>query len=308
MNKTTSDGTESLQDRSTLIKSEEQGVSIIIPAYNEENSVDKQISDIEKVMVKTAWNYEIIVVNDGSTDATLDEIEKHDVTVLSFPHNRGYGAALKAGIAKSEVEIVLITDADGTYPTESIPELLDKIKDYDMVVGARTGNNVKIPWERKPAKWFLRKLSSYLAGQNIPDLNSGLRVMKKSIVERFLHILPSGFSFTTTITLSMLCNDYAVYYHPIEYSKRTGNSKIKPTDTYHFLLLILRTIIFFNPLKVFLPVGTVFFMLGLLKFIFIDISLGNFSETSMIGFLAAFIIWAIGLLSDQIARVGLGKA
>lgn len=287
---------------------DDRSVSIIIPAYNEENGVGKQISDLQEVMERSGWDYEIIVVNDGSTDGTLQEIEKHDVTVISFPQNRGYGASLKAGIARSKVENILITDADGTYPTEIIPDLLEKIEDYDMVVGARIGENVKIPWERKPAKWFLRKLSSYLAGQNIPDLNSGLRVMKKPIVERFLHILPSGFSFTTTITLSMLCNDYLVYYHPIEYAKRTGSSKIKPTDAYHFLFLILRTIIFFNPLKIFLPFGALFFLIGLFKFILIDISIGNFSETSMIGFLAAFIIWAIGLLSDQIARVGLGKA
>lgn len=300
-------GNKSLKSRDAFTADRVKNVSVIIPAYNEENGVGKQISDIQAVLDRSDWNYEIIVVNDGSTDGTLQEIKKYDVTVLNFPQNRGYGAALKAGIAKSRVENILITDADGTYPTEIIPGLLEKIEDYDMVVGARTGENVKIPWTRKPAKWFLRKLAGYLAGQHIPDLNSGLRVMKKTIVERFLHILPSGFSFTTTITLSMLCNDYPVYYHPIEYAKRTGNSKIKPTDTYHFLLLILRTIIFFNPLKVFLPVGALFFLLGLLKFVIIDVPIGNFSETSMIGFLAAFIIWAIGLLSDQIARIGLGR-
>ena len=283
------------------------GISIIIPAYNEEIGVANQIRDIQMVMDRTNWNYELIVVNDGSTDGTLNEIRKHDVTIINSPYNLGYGASLKKGIAKAKTEYVLITDADGTYPSDAIPALLEKIGEYDMVVGARTTENAHIPVTRKPAKWFLRKLASYLAERKIPDLNSGLRVMKKSIVKRYFHILPSGFSFTTTITLAMLCNDYLVYYHPIEYMKRTGNSKIRPSDAYHFLFLILRTIIFFNPLKIFLPFGALFFFLGLLKFFLIDISIGNLSETTMIGFLAAFIIWAIGLLSDQIARVGLGN-
>ena len=164
---------------------------------------------------------------------------------------------------------------------------------------------VQVPFSRRPAKWFLRKLAGYVAGQHIPDLNSGLRVMKKAIVERFSFILPSGFSFTTTITLSMLCNDYLVYYHPINYHKRVGRSKIRPVDAYHFLLLILRTIIFFNPLRVFLPLGAALFTVGIGKFVY-DLFLDNLSETAVLGVLGAFIIWGMGLLSDQISRVGFG--
>lgn len=299
--------TTGIEDRKNPTHDDTTGVSIIIPAYNEEEGVGQQIIDIQQVMDRTGRNYEMIIVNDGSADRTLEEIQKHDVTVLDFQYNRGYGASLKAGISQAKFDYVLITDADGTYPSSAIPELLEKMHDFDMVVGARTKANAKIPPFRKPAKWFLRKLAGYLAGRHIPDLNSGLRVMNKSIVRKFFHILPSGFSFTSTITLAMLCNDYLVNYHPIDYQTRTGNSKIKPTDTYHFLLLILRTMIFFNPLKVFLPLGAMLFLIGFLKLIFIDIRLDNLSETTMMGFLAAFIIWAIGLLSDQIARVGLGK-
>lgn len=282
-------------------------VSIIIPAYNEQEGIGKQISGIQSVVNNIAWDYEIIVVNDGSTDNTLDEIKKHDVKLINHPINRGYGAALKSGIASAESEVIMIIDADGTYPVSYIPELLNKILSYDMVVGARITNQVEIPWERKYAKWVLRKLAGYLANNEIPDLNSGMRVMKKSIVTKYFNILPSGFSFTTTITLAMLCNDYLVYYHPIDYKKRLGKSKIKPIDAYHFLILILRTIIFFNPLKVFLPLGALFFLLGFSKFIY-DLFIGTISETALLGFLGAFIFWAIGLLSDQIARVGLGSS
>lgn len=282
-------------------------VSIIIPAYNEQEGIGKQISGIQSVVNNIAWDYEIIVVNDGSTDNTLDEIKKHDVKLINHPINRGYGAALKSGIASAESEVIMIIDADVTYPVSYIPELLNKILSYDMVVGARITNQVEIPWERKYAKWVLRKLAGYLANNEIPDLNSGMRVMKKSIVTKYFNILPSGFSFTTTITLAMLCNDYLVYYHPIDYKKRLGKSKIKPIDAYHFLILILRTIIFFNPLKVFLPLGALFFLLGFSKFIY-DLFIGTISETALLGFLGAFIFWAIGLLSDQIARVGLGSS
>ena len=198
----------------------------------------------------------------------------------------------------------MITDADGSYPAELIPVLLRDLGEYDMVVGARVGEHVAIPLIRRPAKWFLRKLASYLAGRAIPDLNSGLRVMRKPLVTRFEHLLPSGFSFTTTITIAALCSGSLVRYCPIDYHKRIGESKIRPTHTVEFLLLILRTIVYFNPLKVFIPLGGVFFLGGLVKFVY-DLYIGNLSETALLGFLGAAILWAVGLLSDQMSRIGL---
>ena len=173
-----------------------------------------------------------------------------------------------------------------------------------MAVGARIGEHVAIPLARRPAKWFLGRLASYLAGRDIPDLNSGLRVMRKPLVKRFEHLLPSGFSFTTTITLASLCSGSLVRYSPIDYHERIGESKIRPTHAVEFLLLILRTIVYFNPLKVFLPAGGVFFVGGFAKFVY-DLTLGNFSETALLGFLGAAILWAVGLLSDQISRIAL---
>jgi glycosyltransferase involved in cell wall biosynthesis len=281
-------------------------ISIIIPAFNEEQAILQQIKAIEDVLNRENIMHEILVVDDGSSDGTRERVQMTEARLISHKENRGYGAALKTGINAASYETVVTIDADGTYPADAIPELLKNANDYDMVVGARIGSNVQIPFIRKPAKWFLRKLAEYLAGRKIPDLNSGLRVMKKSLVERFHHILPSGFSFTTTMTLALYCNDYSIYYHPIDYNHRMGNSKIRPFDTYHFLILILRTIVYFNPLKVFLPLGGILFAMGFAKFIY-DLFLENLSESAILGFLGASIIWAIGLLSDQIAKIGLGS-
>jgi glycosyltransferase involved in cell wall biosynthesis len=281
-------------------------VSIVIPAYNEEKGIAAQIEVIKNVLQMNGIKYELIVVDDGSKDNTAEKARLTAVKLLSHPENRGYGAALKTGIDAATYDTIVIIDADGTYPAAAIPDMVEKAHSYDMVVGARTRPNVHIPFIRKPAKWFLQKLAGYLAGRPIPDLNSGLRVMKKSIVEHFMGILPSGYSFTTTITLAFFSNDYLVYYHPIEYKPRIGESKIRPVDAYYFLLLIIRTIVYFNPLKVFLPVGGVLFAAGLIKFIY-DLFLKNLSESAVLGFLGGIIIWVVGLLSDQIAKTGLGS-
>jgi glycosyltransferase involved in cell wall biosynthesis len=280
------------------------GVSVVIPAFDEEGAIEESVRSVLSVMGDSGVDFELIVVDDGSSDRTGELSEAAGAQVLTLPENRGYGAALKAGIARAKHEIIVITDADGTYPAESIPVLLENLGEYDMVVGARIGANVAIPLVRRPAKWFLRRLASYLAGRAIPDLNSGLRVMRKSLVKRFEHLLPSGFSFTTTITLASLCSGALVRYSSIDYHERIGESKIRPTHAAEFLLLILRTIVYFNPLKVFLPVGGVFFLGGLVKFIY-DVYIGNFSETALLGFLGAAILWAVGLLSDQLSRISL---
>ena len=284
--------------------SEIEAISVVMPAYDEEDAIAASIRELVDVLDRADVEWELLVVDDGSRDATAEIAGAEGATVVRLPRNRGYGAALKAGIAHAKHDTIVITDADGTYPAAALPELLEHARDHDMVVGARLGADVNIPWMRRPAKWVLGKLAGYLAGQDIPDLNSGLRVIRRPLVERFEHLLPSGFSFTTTITLAALCNEALVHYHPIDYRVRQGQSKIRPVHAFDFLLLILRTVVYFNPLKVFLPLGGAFFVLGLAKFIY-DLFVGNFSETALLGFLGAAILWAVGLLSDQIARTGL---
>lgn len=237
-------------------------VSVVIPAYNEEHSIVAQIREVSRVLGESGRAFEIIVVDDGSTDGTGAYATRESVAVIRLPQNTGYGSALKRGIAASRYQWALITDADGTYPAEAIPRLLAHIPEHDMVVGARTGEVVHIPLIRRPAKWFLRRLAVALARHPIPDLNSGLRVMRKAVVERFRNILPPGFSFTTTITLAMLMNGYSVAYEPIDYRKRVGSSKIRPTDTLRFLIQILRVSLRFQPLRVYLLMGAVVAVAG----------------------------------------------
>jgi glycosyltransferase involved in cell wall biosynthesis len=284
----------------------DRAVTVIVPAFNEAAHVAGQVRAVREVLEQSGWEFEIIVVDDGSSDHTAQQALSTGVRVLRHRRNRGYGAALKRGIAAARFDWILITDADGTYPASAIPELLGLARENDMVVGARTGQTVKIPMVRRPAKWFLGRLASYLAGRKLPDLNSGLRLMRKDLVEKYLHLLPSGFSFTTTITLASACNDHPVEYVPINYHARLGESKIRSRHAYDFLLLILRTIVFFNPLKVFLPIGGLLALVGMVKLGY-DIARDNLSESAVFALLGALIIWAVGLLADQNARIAINK-
>jgi len=283
-----------------------RAVSVIIPAFNEASHIAAEIESVRLALQPTGWEAEIIVVDDGSVDGTGDVAAATGVRVLRHRHNMGYGAALKLGIEAARFDWILITDADGTYPAEFIPQLLAAAPDNDMIVGARTGRDVHIPLLRRPAKWFLRRLASYLAGQPLPDLNSGLRLMRRRLVERYVHLLPSGFSFTTTITLAAACNGHPVEYLPIDYRARLGQSKIRPWHAYDFALLILRTIVFFNPLKVFLPVGGVLALAGMAKFAY-DVTKNNLSESAVLALLGALLIWSIGLLADQNSRIAMHR-
>ena len=280
----------------------ERAVTVVIPAYNEGDHVAAQVRAVQETMAKTDWPFEIIVVDDGSHDRTAVEAEATGARVLRRVKNRGYGAALKLGVQRAKYGWILITDADGTYPVESIPALLALAEHNEMVVGARIGTSVHIPLVRRPAKWFLTHLASYLAGQRLPDINSGLRLMRRSLVERYEGLLPDGFSFTTTITLSAACNGHAVEYVPIDYHARLGQSKIRPRHAYDFALLILRTIVFFNPLKVFLPVGALLLVAALAKFAY-DVTVRGLTESLLLTLIGPLIIWAVGLLADQNMRI-----
>jgi glycosyltransferase involved in cell wall biosynthesis len=283
-----------------------RAVSVVIPAYNEAAHVAEQVRAVDRVMRQTGWTYEILVVDDGSRDGTAEQAAAAGVTVLRRARNQGYGAALKLGIRRARHPWILITDADGTYPPSAIPALLEAADGNAMVVGARTGETVRIPLVRRPAKAFLRWLASYLAEQELPDINSGLRLMRADLVRRYEHLLPAGFSFTTTITLAAACNGHAVAYVPIDYHARLGESKIRPRHAYDFMVLILRTIVYFNPLRVFFPLGGLLALVGLAKFGY-DLTKENLSETAVLCFLGALIVWAVGLLADQNARLGLRR-
>ncbi len=279
-------------------------ISVIVPAYNEEKAIGGVLEDLKKTMVTTHRNYEIIVVDDGSSDRSVRIVrEIKGVTLIQHPFNRGYGAALKTGINNARGEIIVITDADGTYPNEEIPRLLTYIKQYDMVVGARTGEQVQMSAIRRFAKFFLIKLSNYLVKTKIPDLNSGLRIFRKETALNFFNILPPKFSFTTTITLAYLCNDYLIKYVPINYNPRKGESKIRSTDTLNFTSLIIRTMTFFKPLRVFFPISLLLLLLAFLVFFYTWILVGKVMDITVIVLvIAAIQIGLFGLLADLIVR------
>lgn len=278
-------------------------VSIIIPAYNEENAIVETIEQVRGVMSASRYDYELIIVNDGSTDNTGEKARQAGARAINHEENQGYGASLKTGILAAKGDWIVITDADGTYPNDRIPDLLKEAGPNDMVVGARVGDAAKIPLIRRPAKWALAQFANYLAETKIPDYNSGLRVFRKDMAKRFFKILPSGFSFTTTITLSSLTNGYRVKYIPIAYYERTGKSKIKPIrDTYRFFMLIVRTTVYFNPLKVFMPLSFMLFTLGAGKMVHEVVTAGGLAETSIFLILASFQMAALGLLADMIDK------
>ena len=227
-----------------------------------------------------------------------------NLRVVTHRVNQGYGAALKTGFTHARTEVVVITDADGTYPEDKIRDLLDQIDDgAEMAVGSRTGADVNIPLVRKPAKWFLKQLASFLAGTDIPDLNSGLRAFRRELVLKYRAILPQGFSFTTTITLASLTNGHRVEYVPVNYAKRSGSSKIRPIrDTLGFTALIIRTVLYFNPLKVFYPIAFALF-LCLCGFLYYDVFIEqNLGDKTVFIFVAFLQVLTVGLLADLIEK------
>lgn len=280
--------------------------SVIVPCYNEMGSIEETVRKIREG-VPAGASYRIVVVNDGSTDETKRTLHAmlpaDDLHIIEHARNRGYGAALKSGIRAAATELIAITDADGTYPNERLPELVALCADYDMVVGARIGKDVSYSRLRSIPKFFLKRWMSWIAGQDIPDINSGMRVFRKSVVEKFFGILPDSFSFTVTITLAMLTNFHSVLFVPIAYKKRLGRSKIKPIrDTLRFILLILRTGCYFAPVRFFGPVTLVLTLLATTKLAYDAFYLQNITDTSVLLILFALNTGMMALIADMIDK------
>ncbi len=278
-------------------------VSIIVPAYNEEEGISATLADIRLAMSHRPMEHEIIVVDDGSTDGTANAAQRQEgVRLIQHHTNRGYGAALKTGIRQARYDWIAIIDADGTYPPEALPSLLDEIDQCDMVVGARPSGD--IPAARRPAKWLLARLAEYLAETRIPDLNSGLRVFRKDVALSYFNILPSAFSFTITITIAFLSDHYLVKFVSIPYQRREGRSKIKPVqDTINFAQLILRTIMYFNPLKVLLPLSFVLLLMAVAIGTYSLITQGRVMDITVLTLtMAALQIAVVAMIADMIQK------
>lgn len=293
--------------RAPVVATTAPTVSLILPCYNEKNGIAGTLDQLQESL-KAMQPYDLIVVDDGSTDGTAETlrqaVQKHpSIRVITHKRNRGYGAALKTGIRQSASELIVITDADGTYPNQRIPELVAACADVDMVVGARTADDVTYPLIRKIPKVFLKAYASWIARQDIPDLNSGMRVFRRNVVERFLNILPDGFSFTTTITLAMLTNSFIVRYVPIGYSPRIGKSKIKPIrDTLGFFQLILRTGMYFAPLRVYGPVLVAMFLAFMVSLGFDVLVARDLTEKTLLLMILFLNSTMFALLADMIDK------
>lgn len=281
-------------------------VTVLVPCYNEEDAAADTIEKLDAAL-SPLGNFEILAIEDGSEDATLTVLRDLEqrfprLRVVEHGQNRGYGAALKTGMRHAESELVAIIDADGTYPIADLPKLVLMMDGQDMVVGARTGDNVKYPLIRKIPKFFLRAWINWIVKQKVPDINSGMRVFRKSMAQKFVRVLPNGFSFTITITISALRNNYRVRFEPIDYFARTGKSKISPIkDTLRFLQIIGRTGMYFAPLRILAPLIAVLGVATIVSFGY-DLYIRDMTEKTLLLLTAFLNMGGFAVLADMIDK------
>jgi glycosyltransferase involved in cell wall biosynthesis len=279
-------------------------LTVVLPTYNEAGHVLAELDRIEASLADAGIPHEILVVDDASSDGPPDLVEAWPggARLIRLERNRGAGSARKIGTRAANGRYVAWTDVDLTYPNDRFPEFVAELEasKVDQVVGARTTEEGTLKFLRTPAKWLVRRLASYLVRQPIPDLNSGMRVFRRDVAERYLDLLPAGFSCVTTLSLSFLANDHTVHYIPIDYAPRAGRSKFHPLkDTYLYVLQVLRMVTYFEPLRVFAPMAIVMSLLAGSKLVF-DLVVHPFrvANITILLFLFAVNTLAIGLLAD----------
>ena len=284
----------------------EVDVSVVLPVYNEAGHLVDEIDRIRKSLDNSSYSYEIIVVDDGSTDGSGEKLAELDgIRLLRFRQNRGAGSARKYGTMAARGTFVVWTDVDMTYPNDEIPALVDQMDGWDQVVGARRSEQGTVKLLRRPAKWFIRKLASYLTGVKIPDLNSGFRVFRRDVALQFLYLLPRGFSCVTTITLAFLTNGYSVTWTPIDYFARQGSSKFHwLTDTRRYLMQVVRMVLMYEPLRVFGPPAAFLGLVGLGKLVYDVIDKDwRIGTNTMVLLGLALALGLIGMIADLLVQL-----
>ena len=281
-------------------------VTIVLPVYNEAGHIADEVKRVRASMDASSYTYEILVIDDGSTDGSSGELKSLDgIRLVTFAQNRGSGAARRAGTVLAEGDVVVWTDTDMSYPNDKIPELVNQLNGWDMVVGARTSEEGSLKLFRVPAKWFVRKLASFLTETDIPDLNSGFRAFRRVVAMQYVHLLPAGFSCVTTLTMSFLSNGYGVRYTPIDYTARAGTSKFHWwSDTRRYFRQVIRMVLLWNPLRFFLPIGTVLGLAGGGKLIF-DLVTKDFrvATNTVTVLISAAAVILVALVADLLVQL-----
>ena len=275
-------------------------VTVVIPAFEESRAVG---TVVESLRAAAAWR-EILVIDDGSADQTASVAAAAGARVLRHPYNKGNGAAVKTGIRNAQSEYVLIVDADGQHTASDALRLVSFLGEYDLVVGTRAGSTQQASRARHIGNNALNWVAGYLTGREIPDLTSGLRAARTSGLREFLHLLPNGFSTPTTTTLSFVKAGYSVRFEPITVGARLGVSKIKlVSDGARFLMILLKVITIFSPLRVFLPISGAFFVLGASYAIWTTVLYHDITDSSVLLLVLAVVIFLVGLVSEQISTM-----
>lgn len=295
----------------TMAREIEREITVVLPVFNEANTIQSLLERLTAELSKVTRDWEIVVINDGSRDNTVESLRpflsENPDRVLVFSHlrNRGNGAALRSGIQRAHGRVVVTMDADGQHDPAHIKLLLEEMPPYDLVIGERK-SNYSGPWQRNLANRFFNQFASYLSQHEVRDLTSGFRAMRRSAVLHFLHLFPEGFSAPTTTTLSFLKAGYNVKFVPIDVGlRRGGKSKIRPwSDGVRFIRLILRMIMLYDPLRIFLPVGTGLAALGVLAWVagLLNAQRLVLPNSAIFLFSSALMSWLLGLVSDQVSN------
>lgn len=277
-------------------------LSVLVPAFNEAAVIAETVRRIRDTMDQTGVVYELLVIDDGSTDDTAARAEAEGVQVIRHPSNGGYGRALKTGMRHARYDWCAIVDADGSYPIERLPTLLSYVPRFDMVVGARRGQHYWGSAGKRVTRLLLLRLVNFVVGVKVPDANSGMRIFRKDVALAHARRISSGFSFTTTLTLAMLLDEHFVHYEPIDYFARVGKSKVKMgRDSLRMLQIVTQAILYYNPVKIFLPIAMACLVVGVLVAVPLAL-LDARAGLLFVGLdlLAALLAGGMGLLAESL--------